>query len=202
MASPLLANLLALGVRVLAATWRVRRTGRVPIDGRLAQGPAVMAFLHGDQLPLIALHRDLPVAGMTSLSDDGSLLALVLIALGYDTVRGSSSRGGARAAVAALRALERGLCPAIAVDGPRGPAGTVKDGAVFLARRADTPIAWFRVVARPALRLRSWDRFQIPWPFARVVVYSGLLTGDERHTEALGERLSRAPDEDASAARG
>ena len=192
----LLAAFLAFAVRVLAATWRVRRIGRGTVDEALARGPAVMAFLHGDQLPLIALHRDLPVAGMTSLSEDGTLLAGVLTRLGYATVRGSSSRGGARAAVAALQALREGQCPGIAVDGPRGPRGEAKGGASFLARRADVPIAWFRIDARPALRLGSWDRFQIPWPFARVVVHSGVLVGDERSDAEVEAALSPSRSED------
>lgn len=182
--------MLAFAVRLLAATWRVRRIGRERVDAVLRDGPAVMAFLHGDQLPLIALHRDLPVAGMTSLSADGTLLADVLTRLGYATVRGSSSRGGARAAVAALQALRDGACPGIAIDGPRGPVGEAKGGASFLAKRADVPIAWFRVEARPALRLGSWDRFQIPWPFARVEVTSGVLEGDDRTDGAVEAALS------------
>lgn len=161
------AGLLALVIRLLARTWRVERPPW-PVEG-----PCVVAFLHGEQLPMIALHRGLGLVGMASRSKDGQLVADVLARLGYAVIRGSTSRGGVEALRAAERALREGGRPAVAVDGPRGPLGTVHPGAEALARRADVPVVYGRVTTS-GWRARSWDRFVVPWPFARVAVRYGV----------------------------
>lgn len=162
-ASPFLSAILAFFVRSLARTWRVTR------DPLPVSAPFVAAFLHGEQLPLVALHRDLPMDGVASQSRDGALLAGVLARLGYGVIRGSTSRGGAEALLAGVVSIRAGRCPALAVDGPRGPAGRVGPGAQALARRAAVPLLWVRVEAS-GVRLRTWDQFLIPWPFVRVRV--------------------------------
>ncbi len=163
----MLSWLLALAVRALAATWRVERP---PWP---APGPCVVAFWHGEQLPMIALHRGLGLCGLASRSKDGALVAATLTRLGYRVVRGSSSRGGAEALVQSRTALREGASPAFAVDGPRGPAGAVAPGAEALARAAQVPVV-YGVVTAAGWRARSWDRFLVPWPFARVRVDYGV----------------------------
>src|SRR5438093_222923 len=69
-----------------------------------------------------------------------------------------------------LEARARGEDIAIVPDGPRGPRHLAKDGVVQLARATGLPVFAFGVAARPARRLGSWDRMQIPWPFARVAI--------------------------------
>ena len=68
---------------------------------------------------------------------------------------------------------ERRHLLAITPDGPRGPAERVKPGLVFLASRTGFPIVPVASAARPAWRLRSWDGFRVPKPFARVLVAYG-----------------------------
>lgn len=176
------AALLAVLVRMLAWTWRVER-GPLPV-----RTPFVAAFLHGEQLPLVALHRDLPLCGVASQSRDGALLAGVLTRLGYAVLRGSSSRGGAAVLLGAVAALRAGQCPSFAVDGPRGPAGSVAPGPQALARRAGVPLLWVRAEA-PGLRLRTWDHFLIPWPFARVRIRYIDVPRDVGLTEVVGREL-------------
>ncbi len=164
--------LISVGVRLLAATWRVQRP-EWPV-----KGPCVVALWHGQQLPMIALHRGRPFVAMISLSRDGGLLARVLGHLGYEVLRGSTSRGGREALMQSLLALREGKCPVLAVDGPRGPAGSVAPGAAALAKAAHVPVVFGRVVAA-GWRARSWDRFLVPWPCARVVVEYGVWTEGE-----------------------
>jgi lysophospholipid acyltransferase (LPLAT)-like uncharacterized protein len=94
---------------------------------------------------------------------------------GFLVVRGSSSRGGARGLAALVRAMRRrGADAAFAVDGPRGPRGVVKGGAVVAARAAGAvlvPMAG--AVRRGVVLSRAWDRFAIAWPFTRVDVALG-----------------------------
>jgi lysophospholipid acyltransferase (LPLAT)-like uncharacterized protein len=134
---------------------------------------------------MVLLHRDMGMVGVTSLSRDGDVVAAVLARLGYGVVRGSSSKGGADAMVACLMALREGARPVLAVDGPRGPAGSVKSGAERLAEAEGVPIVYGRVRAR-GWRARSWDRFLVPWPFARVEVEYGVWKpGDGPFREAF-----------------
>lgn len=155
---------LARMTRLLAASWRVEQPPW-PVPG-----PCVVAIWHGEQLPLVALHRARDLVPITSLSKDGEIVAGVLAQLGYPVIRGSSSRGGASALLAARRALDAGRRPVFAVDGPRGPAGTVQPGAAALARRAQVPMVWCTVEAA-GWRAKSWDSFLVPWPFTRVRVH-------------------------------
>jgi hypothetical protein len=162
-----LVTILAVAVRLLARTWRVERPAW-PVAG-----PCVVAFWHGHQLPMIALHRGLGLVGIASRSRDGEIVTGVLTRLGYPVVRGSSSRGGVDALRGAATALATGGRPALAVDGPRGPAGVVQPGAEALARRAGVPVV-YGVVEAAGLRLGSWDHFLVPWPLARVRVRYGV----------------------------
>ena len=171
-AGPVLAWVISVAVRGLAATWRVERPPW-PVEG-----PCVVALWHGQQLPMIALHRGQNLVALTSLSRDGGLVAAVLLRLGYSVLRGSTSRGGAEALMACVLALREGRCPALAVDGPRGPAGSVAPGAEALARAGRVPVVFGRVVAA-GWRARSWDRFLVPWPFARVVIEYGVWNAGE-----------------------
>ncbi len=150
-------------VRVLAWTWRVERPPW-PVAG-----PCVVAIWHGEQLPLIALHRGLGLVALASLSADGDRIAAVLNALGYRCIRGSTSRGGLQALRAAARVVRDGGRVVFTVDGPRGPGGHVQPGAGAIARHTRAPLVWASVEAA-GWRAASWDRFLVPWPFARVRV--------------------------------
>ncbi len=177
--------LLALAVRALAATWRVRLSGRELLDRALAEGPVILACWHGEQLALIAAHRGSGFDLMVSLSRDGDLLAKVLPHLGMSSVRGSSSRGGSEALEESLRRLGEGRTPAFAVDGPRGPALEPKAGAAVLAARSGRPLILLSARAGWVLRLRSWDRFEIPLPFSRVELRYGRLEPPPLDREAV-----------------
>lgn len=155
---------------MLAATWRVDKPAW-PVEG-----PCVVAFWHGEQLPMIALHRGYGMVGVASLSRDGNLLAETIAALGYEVVRGSTSKGGTAVLRACKVRLQAGKRPALAVDGPRGPAKHIQGGAETLARIGRVPVV-FGVIRARGFRARSWDKFLVPWPFARVRVEYGVWQG-------------------------
>jgi lysophospholipid acyltransferase (LPLAT)-like uncharacterized protein len=111
---------------------------------------------------------------LVSLSRDGDIQARALSVLGLAVRRGSTSRGGARGLAALVRLLRSGLDAAFAVDGPRGPWGTVHPGALAAARHAGGVLIPLGCASSSAWVLRgSWDRFELPKPFARVVVAVG-----------------------------
>jgi lysophospholipid acyltransferase (LPLAT)-like uncharacterized protein len=160
--------------RMWLATLRVRVTSHPALD-RVRDRPWVLAFWHGTQWPLLAWHRRRRTVVLVSLSRDGSMQARALAVQGLEVVRGSSSRGGARGLATLVRAMRRsGADAAFAVDGPRGPRGVVKGGAIAAARAAGAvlvPMAG--VVHRGIVLQRAWDRFAIAWPFTRVDVTLG-----------------------------
>lgn len=110
---------------------------------------------------------------MISQSQDGELIAGIAIKCGWFPVRGSSSKGGGQALKTLIEKLrETGLVAHI-VDGPRGPAGKVKDGVIHLAQATGAAIVPFYISADRAWYFNSWDRFFVPKPFARVTLSFG-----------------------------
>lgn len=161
----------SLVVRALAWTWRVRVVnGDIVRDLKEHGEPFIYLLWHGELLPLLWAHRNRQIAIMISEHSDGEILTRVARSLGCRAVRGSTSRGGARALLAACRELEAGFDLAVTPDGPRGPARSVAPGAVVIAQRTGAPMVPVAVSTSRAWRLRSWDRFVIPKPFARVTV--------------------------------
>lgn len=164
----------ALVVRLLGATWRIERRGDEGVRAcRAARKPYVLALWHGELLPLLWTHRNQGISVLISTHADGEIIARIARSLGCRTVRGSSSRGGARALLELVRELREGHVVAITPDGPRGPRRVFAPGAVVAAMRAGVPVVALGVTADRAWRLRSWDRLVVPKPFARLTVAYG-----------------------------
>jgi lysophospholipid acyltransferase (LPLAT)-like uncharacterized protein len=108
---------------------------------------------------------------MVSASGDGALLAAVLAKFGLESIRGSTSRRGPQALLEATRWLRKGYSVAITPDGPRGPSHQIQEGIIYLAQVSGRPIVPISNFTRWKIRLPSWDRFQIPLPFARCELY-------------------------------
>jgi lysophospholipid acyltransferase (LPLAT)-like uncharacterized protein len=170
----LLGIFLGLLARIWLATLRVRVMRHPALDG-VHDRPWVLAFWHGTQWPLLAWRRRRPTVVLVSLSRDGAMQARALALQGLRVVRGSSSRGGVRGLTALVRAMRRdGADAAFAVDGPRGPRGTVKAGAVVAARLSGAVLVPMAGIVRRGIVLRrAWDRFAIAWPFTCVEVVLG-----------------------------
>ncbi len=111
---------------------------------------------------------------MTSQSFDGEYIARFIQRFGFGAARGSSTRGGPGAIVEMVRLIRAG-CPAgFTIDGPKGPRYVAKMGAVLLAKKTGQPILPVTITAsRFWSAKRSWDQFQVPWPFARARVEIG-----------------------------
>lgn len=196
-----LAAPLTLLLRLWLATLRVKRVGVERLDRLRAQEtPVVFALWHSDQLLVLRGHHEERPCVLVSRSRDGSLLSGVLARFGYAVVRGSTSRGGAMGLRGLVRALERGLRPTLAVDGPRGPAGSVAPGIVGLARRSGAVVVPVAAAAARNVRLSSWDRTRLPLPASRAVVVYGepvaVVDGSlGAGCEAVREALSAATGE-------
>jgi lysophospholipid acyltransferase (LPLAT)-like uncharacterized protein len=184
----------ALLIRLLATTWRYRVTNQKSLHDAHAQRKRVIYILwHGELLPLLWLHRHQDVALVISEHRDGEIIARIAESLGYATVRGSSSRGGGRALIGLMREIDRGRDAAVTPDGPRGPAHVFAPGAAIAAQRTGALLLPIRAAASRAWRLKSWDRFVIPKPFATVhVTYgatSAVIAGSPREAAEQAPRL-------------
>jgi lysophospholipid acyltransferase (LPLAT)-like uncharacterized protein len=158
-------------LHVLARTWRIRVVnGGYLLDLRRAERPFIFALWHGQLLPLLWHHRQQGVLVLISEHRDGELVARAAESLGYGLIRGSTTRGADRALISLVRELTAGHEVAITPDGPRGPAETFAPGALVAAQRSDSFILPVAASADRAWRLRSWDRFMIPKPFALVTI--------------------------------
>jgi len=164
-------------IRALAITWRFRITNAGAWrELRSRRQPFIFAFWHGTMLPLVWTHRGEGVSVVISEHRDGEIIARIVESFGFKTIRGSSSRGAARALIGIVRELERGSEVAVTPDGPRGPSRRFASGALVAAQRVGVPIVGIGVVASRAWRLNSWDRFMIPKPFSRVQIAYTLPT--------------------------
>lgn len=146
---------------LLGATWRLR------LHGPLPPNKAVVAFWHGDMLPVWKCFARQGCVALVSQSRDGGLLTQLLQRWGFRVIRGSSSKGSKEAWHDLLDAAAQGRV-LITPDGPRGPARKLKAGAVVAAYRAQVPLWLCRVSAATAIRGTHWDRFLIPLPFSRI----------------------------------
>jgi lysophospholipid acyltransferase (LPLAT)-like uncharacterized protein len=162
-------------IRAFGATYRWRTEGLEHYDAILRSGrQPILGFWHGRILPATYFFRDRGIVVMISLNFDGEWIGRTIERFGYGVARGSTSRGGARALVEMRRELAAGKPAGFALDGPRGPARVAQPGAVFLAGATAQPLLPFHIEASRSMSLRSWDRTQIPAPFARV----GLAVGE------------------------
>lgn len=172
----LAADLIRMLLVGLAITWRWRVVGRRYLDIAKASGrPVAMVSFHGRLLPSsFAFTRPgiRPLCVLISPSTDGEMIRRVVSGLGMHTASGSSGRDGARGFVQLLRAVRSmpGVPVGFLVDGGgKGPRGHCKPGAPALAQRAGAVVMPALASANPAwIASKSWDRFLVPKPFARV----------------------------------
>jgi lysophospholipid acyltransferase (LPLAT)-like uncharacterized protein len=106
--------------------------------------------------------------GLISASGDGDLIAIFIERSGYGTIRGSSSRKGVIALRQLVETLAAGGNVLVTPDGPRGPVYQVSDGIVFLAQKTGAPVVPIHMEYSSCWRLKSWDRFVVPRPFAKL----------------------------------
>lgn len=156
--------------KLLGATC-LRRLVRPDIfeDMLEARGTALLALWHESTGILACYFVGRNFHSTASYSFDGELAARAVHCFGAETVRGSSSRGGSLALDQMEKVLGKVPAVGLTLDGPRGPRRVAKAGIAILAARTQTPIVPVAAALDRAWRMRSWDRFMVPKPFARVV---------------------------------
>jgi lysophospholipid acyltransferase (LPLAT)-like uncharacterized protein len=156
----------------------VRVVGEEHVVAALAEGAIIPVFWHQHQLFCVPYllrfrARGLDLGFLISPSVDGEIPAMLAQRSGLHVLRGSSSHTGARALRDHYVALQKGVSPAITPDGPSGPRFEFKPGGILLAQLSGRPILPLAFHASRAWRFRAWDRFVLPWPFARIAIAVG-----------------------------
>jgi hypothetical protein len=162
-------------IRTLTLTLRYRWVDRSGFFQGKRPGPGVYCIWHNGLVLTMTTYfsyirkhnQSSGLAVMVSASKDGGFLAGILECFGVQPIRGSTSRRGPQALRELTTWAKRGYDLAITPDGPRGPCCVVQDGIIALAQLTQRPLVPVSFRLGWKIRLKSWDRFQIPLPFSK-----------------------------------
>jgi lysophospholipid acyltransferase (LPLAT)-like uncharacterized protein len=152
--------------------------------------PRIYVFWHEYITLPLAMRGHCHLAMLLSQHRDADILARVGYHLGFDCVRGSTYRGGARA-IWEMFGRSRQQHIAITPDGPRGPRRQFAQGAVYLASRLQLPLVVMGFGYDRPWRVKSWDRFAVPRPFSRARAVIGPPVHVPADLDRAGLELSR-----------
>lgn len=170
----LLIGATAFAVRLLLRTLRIRVEGWERIRDDALRNRGVIFGIWHNTLMLSLRHESCRgVTALVSPGRDGEFATRVIARFGVSTIRGSSSRDSVRALLAIVHRARPGMAFAFTPDGPRGPLYHFQPGAVYSASRSGLPFVPLGIAVSRSWRLRSWDRFRIPKPFARLHLVFG-----------------------------
>lgn len=158
--------------RLWARTLRLRVEDPHDVVAFVRDRPVIFAIWHNRLLMLPRVFDPcFPTRqsfGLISASRDGDLVSILIERSGYGTIRGSSSRKGVSALRQLVDTLAAGSNVLLTPDGPRGPVYEASQGVVFLAQKTGAPVVPIHMEYSSCWRLKSWDRFILPRPFARL----------------------------------
>lgn len=170
-----LADMLAIGFKGLFRTTRSSVYTEAGIDPY--DPPADRRFIWSvwhDSVLIPAFARRPPrFTALASAHRDGRFTERMMNNCNLPFIRGSSSRGGAKALRGLITVSQR-TDIAMTPDGPRGPARKIKPGIVYMASRCGNAIIPTSFASSREWRLKgSWTYQAIPKPFSKVILLMG-----------------------------
>lgn len=166
-------------------------------------GACVFAIWHSHQCCVHGLPDKANCNVLVSRSRDGQIIAGVVERWGFKVIHGSKGKkGSVEATLQMINALKNGERCAIMVDGPKGPARVVKDGAIRVAKNAGVPIVpvyWYSP-SPTFLKFPSWDEFRIPCFWTKLInIYGEPIyidpNGDKEYDEQIRLRVQHSLEE-------
>ena len=123
---------------------------------------------HSKTFLFIPMYRNQKIGILTLLDYKNRFYDSMSRFFGFQTVPVTSPQ---RATLRLVQLLKEGSRIALAVDGPYGPRGAVKPGAVYLAQKTGRPIVPMRIEVEKSFRLEwRWDKYEIPFPFTKATI--------------------------------
>lgn len=141
------------------------------INGLINRGQNyILAFWHGQMLPLLSFFRGRGLYTFISPHRDGEYIARTLQGLGNYCVRTSLRDRRIRALGQALKLTREGNSLALTPDGPLGPAFQAKSGILKLSEKLEVPILPAVGLPSRPIFFSSWDRFCFPLPLGTIQI--------------------------------
>ncbi len=100
----------------------------------------IFAFWHGRQLMMPFVYRGKRAYILISQHRDGEMIHRVIRQFGFQSVRGSTTRGGGLALRQLVRYGRQGADLVVTPDGPKGPKWKVQEGVIHLAKLTGLPV--------------------------------------------------------------
>jgi lysophospholipid acyltransferase (LPLAT)-like uncharacterized protein len=182
-------------IRFIYATMRITVVGGDIMPSFVSRGEGFVGFFwHGRMLLIPFIYPGRWMHVLISVHRDGEIIANVMKCFGFHLVRGSSKKGGSAALREMLTLLKEEKDLAITPDGPKGPVEVLKAGTAQVGRLSGKALIPVTFSASRCFRARSWDRFIVPYPFSRGVLYIGepLRYREGEGLEAFRQRLEEA----------
>lgn len=144
------------------------------LEGATPDGKgSILVTWHGRSLIPANVFRGRGYWALISLSRDGEVQNHVFRRFGFQTIRGSTGRGGVKGALQMARRVKEGGVLTFTPDGPRGPTHKVQPGVILMAEKSGVPVVPIGVSASRRWLLGSWDSYMIPKPFSRAYMILG-----------------------------
>lgn len=161
-------------IKANSLTWRLTYFAE---DGYKRTTPYIFCGWHeslvGPFVTASKIHKT-PLATLVSNSKDGEILHTILKNFGFSNVRGSSNKFKKSSMKELEETLLHKRCSiGVTVDGPRGPARKAKLGAIGISKKYKIPLIPMAAAYSLKITFNSWDKFQLPLPFSKVVICYG-----------------------------
>ena len=160
-----LGNLLYYLTSAIFRTLRLRYVNKEALDPK-GQG-AIYVTWHGRSLIPANVFAGKQYWALISLSRDGELQNHIFQRFGFQTIRGSTGRGGVKGALQMARKVKEGGVLAFTPDGPRGPTHKCQLGVILMAEKSGAPIIPMGLSSRWRILVKSWDAYMVPLPFSK-----------------------------------
>lgn len=166
-----------LGPLIFAVARLIGLTLRIRVEGfekvKALDGGKIYAGWHGRTFIAASFFRGQGVYTIISQSKDGDMQNIIFRGFGFKTIRGSTGRGGVKAAIESIEVLKRGAVMAFTPDGPRGPSGVVQGGIMLMAKKSGAWLVPVGVSADRRKLVKTWDRYLVPGFFSRCLMVFG-----------------------------
>ncbi len=203
----LINRFLYLLARFFHLTYRYRYVGIENLEKACKINPGrayLLGIWHQNLFQGILAQTGLKYVVIVSRSKDANPVAFTCSNLGHIVTRGSSKKGnvdkgGKAAKDEMIGVLAEGYPGAVTIDGPKGPAKVVKPGIIDMAKKSGCPIIPYIPIPQKYWSFNSWDKFKLPKPFSKIVVYYGepiVVPADCDNFEEYQNKLKTSLDKD------